>query len=164
MLDDAGRPVGAIGISSDVSARESARADLEQAQRTTAEALTLLSTLEAEAPVGFAFIDRDLRFVRINRELAATVGLPIDVVVGRTVRDVMPPPLWDQLAPVYRNVLSTGDAVRNQPVREEPGDGGPLRERTTSHYPVRVGEEIIGTAWSSTTSPSGSERRGSARR
>ena len=144
VLDEAGRRVAIIGVSSDASLRERTRAELEGAHRTTTEALTLLDTLQAEAPVGFAFVDRDLRVVRMNRELASIVGVPSEEVLGRTAADVLPPALWEQLAPVYRHVLATGEAVRNRPVREHPATDGLMRERTSSHYPVRVGDEIIG--------------------
>ena len=144
VLDDEGGLVATIGISSDVSAREKAAAELERAHRTTTEALTVLGTLQAEAPVGFAFVDRDLRFVRLNHELASIIGAPIDEVVGRTVAEVLSTALWEQLGPVYRHVLTTGETVRGHRVTVEPGIGGEVRERTASHYPVRVGDKIIG--------------------
>jgi len=143
VLDDEGRLVAVIGTSSDVSLREEAHAELERAHHTAAEALNLLATLQAEAPVGFAFVDRDLCFVRLNHELASIIGAPIEEVVGRRVADMVPE-LWDQLEPVYRQVLDTGEAVRNQPVIERPGTSGRARERLVSHYPVRVDDEIVG--------------------
>ncbi|MEA2828963.1 MAG: two-component system, cell cycle sensor histidine kinase and response regulator CckA [Actinomycetota bacterium] len=144
VFDESGRVVAVIGTSSDVSRREEAHAELERAHNTAAEALNLLATLQAEAPVGFAFVDRNLRFVRLNHELAHIIGAPIDEVVGRRVAEVLPPDRWDQLEPVYRHVLDTGEAIRNRPVVEQPGINGRVRERLASHYPVRVGDEIIG--------------------
>ena len=144
VLDDAGRLVALIGTSSDVSAREKAKAALETAHRTNAETLNLLATLQAEAPVGFAFVDRDTRIVRLNRELASIFGAPAEDLVGRRVADVVSAEVWEQLGPVYRHVLATGEPVRNQPVVEPAGPKGRAREQTTSHYPVRVEDEIIG--------------------
>ena len=57
---------------------------------------------------------------------------------------MVPPELWEQLEPVYRHVLDTGGAVRDVPVIEPPGADGRVRERLASHYPVRIGDEIIG--------------------
>ncbi|MDP1805642.1 MAG: PAS domain-containing protein, partial [Acidimicrobiales bacterium] len=119
------------------SDREKAIGDLE-------EALTLLSTLQAEAPVGFGFVDRSLRLVRLNHELAAILGAPIDELVGRDVVAVLPSALWAQMEPVYRRVLAGGEAVRGQRMIERRGSGGRTREITTSHYPVHVGGEIVG--------------------
>src|ERR1700733_10566370 len=39
---------------------------LSKALRETAESLNLMETLQAAAPVGFAFVDRDLRIARVN--------------------------------------------------------------------------------------------------
>ena len=144
VLDDAGRLVALIATSADVSVREKASAELERAHRTTAEALTLLATLQAEAPVGFAFVDRDLRFVRLNHELAAIIGAPIEEVVGRTVVEMVPPALWEELEPVYRHVFATGEAVRDQPLTGTVAISGHVRELLASHYAVRVGDEVIG--------------------
>jgi PAS domain S-box-containing protein len=144
VLDEAGRLVGTISICSDVSAREEARAELERAHRTTAEALTVLSTLQEEAPVGFAFLDRDLRYVRVNQELAIIVGVPIEALVGRPVAEVAPE-LWEQLEAIYDQVLDSGQAVLDRPVTKRPSvEGGEARERLVSYYPVRIGDEVIG--------------------
>lgn len=143
VLDDSGQLVAVIGTSSDVSVREEARAKLERAHHTATEALNLLATLQAEAPVGFAFVDPEFRFVRLNHELASIIGLPIEEVVGQRVSEMVPA-LWEQLGPVYRHVLDTGEAVRNRPIVEQPDVKGRVRERLASHYPVHVGDEIVG--------------------
>ena len=141
VLDEAGRLAGTISIASDVSLREAGYAELERAHRTTAEALTLLATLQAEAPVGFAFVDREFRYVRLNQELASIIGARMEDLVGRLVAEVVPD-LWETLGPIFRHVLESGQALRNQPLWSRPGGEG--RERLTSHYPVRVGDDIIG--------------------
>ena len=153
VVDAEGRLVGRIGVSSDVTAREEAHVELDRAHRATAEALTLLDSLQAEAPVGFGFVDRDFRCVRLNHELASIIGAPIEEVAGRKVSDVVPPDLWERLEPVYRQVLATGEALRNRPLtlRQDSrpptgrqGNDGEVREWLASHYPVRVDNEIIG--------------------
>jgi len=144
VLGAGGRLVGVIATSSDVSEREEANAELDRAHRTTAEALTLLATLQEEAPVGFGFVDHEFRFVRLNHELASIIGAPVEDVIGRNVADVVAPDLWERLEPVYRHVLATGEAVRNRPVVGLRDKNGATREWLDSHYPVRVADEIIG--------------------
>lgn len=153
VVDAEGRLVGRIGVSTDVTKREEARAELERAHRATAEALTLLDSLQAEAPVGFGFVDRDFRYVRLNNELASIIGKSMEEVVGRRVPDVVAPDLWERLEPAYRHVLTTGKALRtppftlrqdNAPLTGRPEDDGEVREWLASHYPVRVDNEIIG--------------------
>jgi PAS domain S-box-containing protein len=140
--DDAGRLEAIIGISSDVSRREESLTELTLAHRTSAEALTLLATLQDEAPVGFGFVDRSFCFVRLNQELAAIIGAPLEDLVGRPVAEVRPE-LWGRLERIYRHVLDSGEAVRNERMAAvSTGDG--VRECLASYYPVRVGEDIIG--------------------
>jgi len=63
----------------------------ESAQRVD-ETLALLDSLLASAPFGFAFYDRDLRFLRINETMAAVNGQPVEAHLGRTLAEGYPPP------------------------------------------------------------------------
>src|ERR671933_450836 len=47
-----------------------------------------LALLDA-APVGIAFFDRDLRYIRVNRALAEINGLAAEEHVGRRLEDVV---------------------------------------------------------------------------
>lgn len=69
-------------------------------------------------------------------------GAPVEDLVGRPVPEAVPE-LWEQLEPVYRHVLDTGEAVRNLPTADRAGATDP-RKLLASYYPVRVGTEIIG--------------------
>jgi PAS domain S-box-containing protein len=116
--------------------------ELVRAQRTTAESLTLLETLQEAAPVGIAFVDRELRVQHLNEKLATMRGVVREEAVGRTVADVVPG-RWPQIGPLYRHVLGTGEAVLNQPTLDQ-GPSGEPRYGLASYYPVRHGDEIIG--------------------
>src|SRR3954470_20618236 len=52
--------------------------------------LALLDTLFATAPVGLAFFDTQLRYVRINAALAEINGLSVEESLGKTVQEVLP--------------------------------------------------------------------------
>lgn len=56
--------------------------------------LVLLEALLASAPVGIAFLDGDLRIVRVNDALAAVLGRPVEECIGRSARE-HPRPLSD---------------------------------------------------------------------
>ena len=81
--DKASGVVSWIGTATDIDDAKRSEAELLSAQRDTAEALTLLKTVVSTAPFGFAFVDRDFRYVHINETLAAingsTVGRRQDV-------------------------------------------------------------------------------------
>jgi CheY-like chemotaxis protein len=93
--------------------------ELESAKRKTAESLTLLETLQSASPVGFGFVDRDFRMVRVNDTLAAVNRVPREEQLGRTVAEVVPA-LWPQLEPLYRDVLQTGTAIVNPEISGAP--------------------------------------------
>jgi PAS domain S-box-containing protein len=134
----AGRASRLIGSVQDVTA-------LVAAQRETAESLTLVETLQAAAPVGFAFVDRDMRIVRINEAMAVAGGRSPEEHIGKTVAE-MAPDSWAQLEPVFRRVLATGEPVMNLEVAREPGgqgDPGP-GYWLASYYPVSIEGEVIG--------------------
>jgi PAS domain S-box-containing protein/putative nucleotidyltransferase with HDIG domain len=117
---------------------------LGRAERDSAEALTLLDTLQSTAPVGFLFVDRDFRYVRVNEAAAAIGGVSVAEHLGRTVAEVVPD-LWPRIGPIYRRVVDRGEATINLEVigetRAEPG-----RSKTwlVSFYPVRIDAAIIG--------------------
>ncbi|HEX8156817.1 MAG TPA: EAL domain-containing protein [Solirubrobacteraceae bacterium] len=118
--------------------------ELEHSKRQTAESLTLLETLQATAPVGFGFVDRDFRMVHMNDTLAAVNALPREEQLGRTVAEVVPM-LWPQLEPTYRHVLETGNPIVDQELsRPSPSSPDETRYWLASYYPVRLNGEIIG--------------------
>jgi PAS domain S-box-containing protein len=120
------------------------QAHLREAEVKNAESLTLLETLQSAAPVGFGFVDRDFRFVRMNETLAAINGLPLDQQLGRKVADVVPL-VWPQIEPLYRHVLETGEPVANLETAGETASApGDVRFWLVSYYPVRVDAEVIG--------------------
>jgi len=85
-----GQIVKWIGTATDNHDQRTNEARLREAHRTTEEALTLLATIQAEAPVGFGFVDRDRCLVRLNQELASMTGAPVEDLVGRPVPETVP--------------------------------------------------------------------------
>jgi PAS domain S-box-containing protein len=118
--------------------------ELETAERHRAESLTLLETLLSTAPVGFGYVDRELRLRRVNGTLAAVSGVPLEEQLDRTMAEAVPD-LWPQIEPVFRRVLETGDAVLNQEIHDRgSAAAGQGRAWLASYYPVRTQDEIIG--------------------
>jgi two-component system, cell cycle sensor histidine kinase and response regulator CckA len=142
LLDDEGTPLRVAGMVADITERKLVEiATAEQkaaAARALAETVALLETLLKSAPVGFAFVDRDFRFVRINDALAEMNGLPLSEHLGRTVSEVVPQ-LWPRLKNLYQGVLRTGEAVRDVEITGETGaQPGVQRHWVVSYYPVQV--------------------------
>jgi len=106
----------------------------------------LLDTLFSEAPVGLAYFDRDLRYVRINAALAEINGLPVEEHLGRTVSEVLPD-MDPEVVAGFRHVLATGESLKDVEVSgQTPGSPGETRTWLCGWYPVRnrAGDAILG--------------------
>lgn len=117
----------------------------QEASRAKDEANALLDTLLEKAPVGFAFIDRALRFVRVNEKLAEINGVAAASHIGKTFHEVLP----DMDALVEHNlqrVLQSGEAILNvETTARTPASAEETRNFFVSYYPVRAsGGELLG--------------------
>jgi diguanylate cyclase (GGDEF)-like protein/PAS domain S-box-containing protein len=117
---------------------------LRLSNRETAEAMKILETLESVAPVGFGFVDREFRIVRLNAMFAAINGRPIADQIGRTVAEVVPA-MWPEIERVFRHVLDSGEAVENIEVHGETADDpGRVHHWRASYNPVSLDGEVVG--------------------
>jgi PAS domain S-box-containing protein len=110
----------------------------QEARATAEESLALLDTLLATAPVGFAFMDPDLRYRRLNQALAAINGQPPAAHLGRTIHEVLPT-LAPLLEPLHYQVLKTGKPLVNVELCGEKPTA-PLEQGhwLANYYPVRT--------------------------
>jgi len=118
--------------------------ELRETQELARQRLAELSATYDTAPIGLCVLDRDLRFVRINRRLAEINGLSMEGHLGRSVAEVLP------------DLLPTADRLARQVFAGEPALGVEFRgttlaqpgvERTwvESWYPLRDADgEVIG--------------------
>jgi PAS domain S-box-containing protein len=107
------------------------------------EASALFDVVGEGAPVGLAFVDADLRFVRINAALAAINGRPREEHLGRTLPEVLPE-LADTLVPIYREVLATGRPIIERELTAQHPETGAIRHILASWFPVNAGGAIAG--------------------
>ncbi|WP_157691686.1 PAS domain-containing hybrid sensor histidine kinase/response regulator [Noviherbaspirillum autotrophicum] len=80
---------------------------LRQTALQTRRALEEMEMAYAHAPLGLAMLDRDLRYIRINKLLAQLNGVSARDHIGKTVRDVVPD-VARQAEDLFRQVLRTG--------------------------------------------------------
>ena len=116
-----------------------------ETRREVQNALALLDTLLAASPVGIAFVDRDLRYVRINEALAAVNGKPVAEHLGRTVREVLSAAA-DFMEPLLRNIIEKGEPLVGMELASAPpSTPSEVRHWLAYWYPVRShAEEILG--------------------
>jgi PAS domain S-box-containing protein len=110
-------PDGSIlwhGFVMDVTARKQVEEEIQSLnvslERRVAERTAELESMLANATIGLAFFDRDIRFIRINNCLARMNGVPIADHIGRPLREVLPT-IADTVEPMLRRVFDTGRPV-----------------------------------------------------
>ncbi|WP_395824241.1 PAS domain-containing protein [Archangium minus] len=115
-------------------------------RRRAEEALALLDTLLDTAPVAMSFVDRDLRYVRINQMLVDILGRPLEHILGHRFDDFVAPEAAALHTPIRRQVLETGQPVFGHEVKgPHAAMGGEVRNWLCNYAPVRnrAGEVIL---------------------
>ncbi|MEO8735018.1 MAG: EAL domain-containing protein [Edaphobacter sp.] len=111
-----------------------------------AQRLAQLQAIYDGAPVGLCFLDRNLRYVSINRRLAEMNGVPIAAHLGRYTGDVVPD-LFLQFEPYIRRALD-GEVFSDLEIRSPKTDAeGHYRTFLVSYQPARdEGNEVVGVS------------------
>ena len=104
--------------------------------------VALADLLFESGSVGVAVLDRSLRYLRVNRALAAMNGRSSEDHVGRHVREVIPHGAADALVALLERVIGGGEAVTDMPVVVHM-PGGAQRRFLASYHPVRERDGAI---------------------
>ncbi|MFE7271350.1 SpoIIE family protein phosphatase [Streptomyces sp. NPDC057623] len=103
LLDDEGE-VYALGLCADQTTVRQVERDVALSTRTI-----------AQAPIGLAVLDTELRYVSVNPALAQLNGIPAEDHIGRTPLELLPDrDAADAIEGALRVVLRTGDPLINQ--------------------------------------------------
>ena len=115
-------------------------AQLVAAERAARDSEAELNAYFDASPVGMLVVDRQLRYLKANQRLAEMTRVPVDVRLGKTVREIIPF-LADILEPLYRQVFTTGKPILNFELSGEPEDSsGEHRDYQLSFFPL-MGED-----------------------
>ncbi len=122
LRDDAREVATLMATGRDVTekkqAEERLRAREIEARRQRDEARRQRDELEwiyNNAPIGLCYLDKDLRYRRVNRYLAKINGLPVEAHIGRSVRDVFPS-IADRVEQEALNVIRTRSPARYEDI------------------------------------------------
>jgi len=108
------------------------------------ETLAMLDSMLATAPIGFAFYDRQLHYVRVNQYLAGINDLPIEEHIGRHLRDMVRSGLELQIEAGIQQVFDTGEPLYEMELQgEAPDQPGTPRSWIISFYPVHTEEQDV---------------------
>jgi len=117
-------------------------ASLAEQRSGLSDTLSLLDSMLANAPIGLAFFDRSCRFVRVNQVFADLTRIPLSRHLGRTLPELLPQPVAQDLENAVLRVFSADEPVRNLELSGQAAasDGGSPRPWTwfASAYPVRT--------------------------
>ena len=124
--------VGLTGSLREVRVRTQTTASAREA------ADALLDTFQVYAPIGLAFLDNNLRYVRINYAMAELNGLTPAAHIGRTINEVQPQIEPEMIASI-RQVIETGKPLldRELTVNKVTMLGLKKQHLLTSYYRVR---------------------------
>ena len=129
LRDAHGDIIGYLSVIRDITERMR----VEEEKR---EALRLLDTLLARAPVGFAYFDRELRYIRVNERLAEINGLSIAEHLGRTVGEIVPT-MAAAIREVAESMVATGQpALDHELAGETASAPGVMRHWNINWFPV----------------------------
>ena len=138
LRDASGADAGLVSVIRDITERKRSAAEDQRVS-------VLLDALLRTAPIGFCFLDQDLRYLRINKRLAEINGIPAEAHLGRHVSELVPSTV-ETIREVTNRILATGEAVLDHEFSgETPAAPGVTRFWNESWYPVRDGAgEILG--------------------
>lgn len=123
------------------------RARLSAAERAALaaadEALAMLDRVIDSAPIGMAYLDRELRFRRVNPRMAALMGLSNAPQSGERAAELLSRAglPWERYV---RQVMESGEPVVDLELSAAAAEGGP-RYALLNFYPVQVsGGAVLG--------------------
>lgn len=127
-------------------ARFSAQEMLPNLEALPAQRLAQLQAIYDGAPVGLCMLDRNLRYVSINRRLAEMNGIPMAEHLGRHVPDVIPE-LFPEIEPYLRRALA-GEPISDLEITSPKKDStGHYQTLLLTYQPIRdEAEEVVGVS------------------
>lgn len=136
---EAGHVTGVFSVARDITAQWQAEMALRRSEESVRQQLIdEIETIYASAPVGLCVLDQQLRYLRINDELAALNGLPVVAHLGRTPREILRSELADTIEPLLREVLVSGEPVKDiEYLLSLPNSPAAVRSWLMSCYPLK---------------------------
>ncbi len=130
-----------LSVSRDITDRKQAETIFQVQQAAIQQQLGEIEFIYRAAPVGMSLGDANMQYVRINEQLAQINGMPAAAHIGLTIREVLPE-LADQLEPLYRHVMESGEPSINLEISGVvPSQPGVERQWLLSYYPQKDAEE-----------------------
>ncbi len=96
-----------------------------------------LDHLYRSSPIGFALLDTDLRYIRINEHLATLNGRPVEDHIGRNIHEIIPD-IAKEIEPLLKNIIDTGKTLLNVEIKaRSQRDPKQPRWNVASYFPTK---------------------------
>jgi PAS domain S-box-containing protein len=111
-----------------------------------AQRLAQVQAIYDGAPVGLCFLDRRMRYVSLNRQLAEMNGVPFRAHLGKTVAEVIPH-VYPLVEPYIRRAMQGEPVIGVEVQKPAPERGGEPQTILLSYQPARdEGGEVVGVS------------------
>ncbi|MCA9718056.1 MAG: PAS domain-containing protein, partial [Myxococcales bacterium] len=147
----------------EVAQRRAVERTLRDSEAVARAQLVELQRLYGTTPVGLALVGSDLRYQRINEQLASINGAPVHAHIGRTIREVLGRHA-DPVEPVFARVVETGEPVEFAFTGVPPRGGAQEYDWLIKLYPI-IDEGVVrsvGIVMQDVTAIKRAERRAAA--
>ena len=113
--DGSNESEGVVFTLQNVTELRSAIKEAQQHKERAEESYNEVEQIYNSNPMGMGLISRDMTYLRLNEQLAAINGEPLERHKGATVRDIIPD-VADETEALITQVLKTGEAVRGKQI------------------------------------------------
>jgi PAS domain S-box-containing protein len=137
--------IGVSRIARDLTETQRHQSRLRENNNLINSQLSEIETLYRTAPIGLAYLDSNLRYVRVNDCLAEINGVAAEKHIGHTLREILPELLIDEVEPFSRSVLETGKPILDLEISGKSIDRpGEERVCSVNYYPLhnQAGETV----------------------
>jgi len=121
-----------------ITAFNSMVASIQEQRAGLSDTLSILDSMLANAPVGLAFFDRHLRFVRVNQVFANLTEIPLSRHLGRGVSELLPNDVADPLEQALDGVFDFEGSVREIELSGQTPQSHQPWTWLVSVYPIRT--------------------------
>jgi len=131
--DSAGRIIAGVTTFADITRERQGQQERDRLAAQLKQQARLLETILESAPGGIAYLDRGLRFARVNSAYRRSTGRSDGELVGRPYAEAAPQ--GEEILPLLQAVLDTGEP---QVLPEIPGPSGERDEEGPRYFMVSL--------------------------
>jgi len=112
-------------------------------QRSSEENLASLARSYINAPMGLCYLDLNLRYVHINKWLAAINGFSPEDHIGKTIMQMLPE-VAAGIEPIFRQVIETGQPILRKTIATPtPAEPNIIRHFIQNYYPDKNEDGLV---------------------